>query len=486
MATTQKALSKTDILLEQLRTAGSTMTLSDQISLTVRLAVPAMFAQLSHVLMEYIDASMVGHLGENASASIGLIATTTWLFWGMCGALSTGFSVQVAHRIGANDSKDARNILRQAIVCCLLVSSLFGIIGVAISHNLPHWLGGSPDICADSSSYFMIFGFSLPIFAMGFMMTAMLRCVGQVKLASTLNIMMCMFDVLFNFIFIFPTSEYHIFGIPLTIYGAGLGVTGAAWGSAMAGIVTLMMLLYFLCFRSPQLALLGKRKHEQSRLTMFRPTPRVVKKALKIGMPIGFERIVMCGAQITSTMIVAPLGKAAIAANAFGVNAESLCYMPGYGIADAATTLVGQSIGAKRKDYTRRFANITVVMGIAIMTVMGAIMYIAAPGMMGLLTPVDEIIALGTEALRIEAFAEPMFAASIVCYGVFVGAGDTLIPSSMNLGSIWAFRITLALILAPTMGLNGVWLAMCIELCLRGILFLLRLKSNRWMPKDLK
>jgi len=392
----------------------------------------------------------------------------------------------VAHRIGANDSEGARSVLRQAIVCCLALSSLFGVVGVSISHRLPLWLGGSYDICADASSYFMIFCFSLPVFAMGFMMTAMLRCVGQVKLASTLNIMMCVLDVVFNFFFIFPSSERELFGIPFTTYGAGMGVTGAAFGSLVAGLVTCSILFYFLFFRSPHLALFGRRRHERSDMASFRPTPRVVKKALKIGMPIGFERFIMCGAQITTTMIVAPLGKAAIAANAFGVTAESLCYMPGFGIGDAATTLVGQSVGAKRTDFVRRFANITVVMGVIIMTLMGAVMYIAAPGMMGLLTPVDEIISMGTDALRIEAFAEPLYAASIVCYGVFVGAGDTLIPSCMNLGSIWVFRITLAIILAPVMGLNGVWLAMCIELCLRGVIFLLRLKSSRWIPKGIR
>jgi Na+-driven multidrug efflux pump len=214
------------------------------------------------------------------------------------------------------------------------------------------------------------------------------------------------------------------------------------------------------------------------------PTARVLKKAIKIGMPIGCERVIMCGAQICTTMIVAPLGMFAIAANSFGINAESLCYMPGYGIADAATTLVGQSVGAKRRNLARSFANITVVMGILIMTLMGVVMYMGAPVMMNIMTPVPEIVSLGVDALRIEAFAEPMFAASIVCYGVFVGAGKTIIPSVMNLGSIWIFRITLAILLAPSMGLNGVWLAMCIELNLRGILFLLRLKSNKWLPKE--
>ena len=122
-----------------------------------------------------------------------------------------------------------------------------------------------------------------------------------------------------------------------------------------------------------------------------------------------------------TTVIVAPLGVFAIAANSFGITAESLCYMPGYGIADAATTLVGQSLGAGRKDLTRRFARITVGMGMAVMGVMGVILYVGAPLIMGSMTPDLEVQRLGVEALRIEAFAEPMFAAAIVAYGVFVG-----------------------------------------------------------------
>ena len=97
------------------------------------------------------------------------------------------------------------------------------------------------------------------------------------------------------------------------------------------------------------------------------------------------------------------------------------------------------------------------------------------------MTPVEEIRQLGVMALRIEAFAEPMFAASIVAYGVFVGAADTIVPCLMNFFSIWAVRLTLAAWLAPSMGLRGVWIAMCVELCFRGAIFLIRLKRERWL-----
>ena len=189
----------------------------------------------------------------------------------------------------------------------------------------------------------------------------------------------------------------------------------------------------------------------------------------------------MCGAQIAQTRIVAPLGTVAIAANSFSVTAESLCYMPGYGIGTAATTLIGQSIGAGRKDMTKRLGWLTTGLGMVVMAVTGTLMYIAAPWMIGMLSPEPAIRALGTRILRIEAFAEPMFGASIVASGVFRGAGDTLVPSCLNFFSMWAIRIPASAILAPRFGLPGVWLAMCVELCVRGILFLIRLAGSRWL-----
>jgi Na+-driven multidrug efflux pump len=191
----------------------------------------------------------------------------------------------------------------------------------------------------------------------------------------------------------------------------------------------------------------------------------------------------MGGAQVVSTIIVAPLGTIAIAANSLAITVESLCYMPGYGIAEAATTLVGQSIGAGQRLLTKSFAYMSVALGIGVMTLMGILMWVFAPEMMTLMSPVGEIIAQGTDILRIEAWAEPMFAAAIVCNGVFIGAADTLKPAIMSLTSMWCVRLTLAAYLARDYGLRGVWTAMAIELTFRGLLFLTRLFRGRWMKK---
>lgn len=449
---------KSDILFSMVRN-GQTMTLKQQLHLVALLSIPGILAQLSSIMMQYIDASMVGSLGASASASIGLVSTSTWLFWGTTSMAAMGFSVQVAHLIGAKKNSQARNVLRQAITSTLVFAVFITLLAVSISPFLPSWLGGGEDIKKDATTYFFIFSLSLPIYQMNFLASSMLRCSGNIQVPSILNVLMCVFDVLFNYLFIFV---------------CGLGVMGAALGTLVAEMITASLMMYFLCVKSKELRILHERGS-------FLPQKSVVLKALKIGLPMGVEHVVLCGAQILTTVIVAPLGKFAIAANSFGVTAESLCYMPGYGIADAATTLVGQSIGAKRKELVKRFANITVVLGIFAMTVMGVVMYVFAPLMMDILTPVQEIRDMGVSALRIEAFAEPMFAASIVCYGIFVGAGDTLVPAIMNLGSIWAVRLTLAALLVTTMGLDGVWLAMCIELCFRGIIFLMRLRWGKWI-----
>lgn len=464
---------KTDKLLTLIR-EGKPMTMGQRLQLTVRLSIPAVIAQLSSIIMQYIDAAMVGHLGAEASASIGLVSTTTWLFWGLCSAITAGFSVQVAHRIGAGDMAGARAVLRQSLTATLVFSLMLAAIGMSISGMLPVWLGGDPSIRHDASLYFFIFSLFLPAMQMYFLAGGMLRCSGNMHIPSIMGVTMCALDVIFNFLLIFPTRTLDIAGITFTMPGAGLGVCGAALGTVAAEALVAGIMLRYLWTRSSTLKLTGERGS-------FRPQATTLKTAFRIGFPMCMEHVVICGAQIMTTVIVAPLGVFAIAANSFAITAESLCYMPGYGIAEAATTLVGQSIGAARRKLTLSFARITVLMGMGIMALMGILMYIFAPGIIGLMTPVEEIRQLGVMALRIEAFAEPMFAASIVAYGVFVGAADTIVPCLMNFFSIWAVRLSLAAWLAPTLGLKGVWIAMCVELCFRGAIFLIRLTRERWL-----
>lgn len=458
-----------DQLLSLIREGGKLDALA-QIKLTALLSFPSMMAQLVHIMMQYIDAAMVGSLGAQASASIGLVSTTIWLFGSLCSAASVGFYVQVAHKIGAGDFAGARQVLRESFLSCILFSFLLCGIGVGISNHLPHWLGGGDDICGDASTYFMYFSLCLPFSMLNSLCSGMLRCSGNIHTPSILNVLMCLLDVLFNWLLIFPTCT--LFGI--TFPGADLGVTGAVLGTALAYIICSLLMCYFTVVRSKELSL-------RQDCGTFIPQLRTLREGLHIAAPIAVEHIVLCGAQIVSTVIVAPLGTIAIAANSFGITVEALCYMPGYGMSDAATTLVGQSLGAGRRYLARSFGRITLGMGIAFMTLMAVVMYTASPALLSIMTPDVAVQQLTVEILRIEAFAEPMFAASIVCYGIFVGARDTLIPCTMNLTCIWLLRIIPAALLASHMGLQGVWIAMAVELTFRGIIFLIRFRGDSWL-----
>ena len=437
------------------------MTQSEKLWLIVSLSIPSILAQISATVMFFIDASMVGHLGAKASAAIGIVETSGWLMGGLASAANMGFSVQVAHFIGANDFEAARRVLRQSMVCCLVWAIMTSLISVIIAPFLPYWMGGTEEIAHDASIYFAIFGLAGIFFQAEGLAGSMLKCSGNMKIPSMLNIGMCVMDVIFNYIF---------------IYILDLGVMGAAIGTGVAMLITAGLMLYFLLVKSKMLSLVG-------RPGSFKPKSDTISTAFKIGAPMGLQHLLMGGAYVVSTMIVAPLGTIAIAAHSLAITVESLCYMPGYGIAEAATTLVGQGIGAGQKILTRSFARMSVGLGIAVMTVMGVLMWTFAPELMSLMTPVEEVIMQGTQVLRIEAWAEPMFAAAIVANGVFIGAGDTIIPAIMSLVSMWAVRLTLAASLAPKYGLKGVWMAMATELTFRGSIFLVRLFKGNWSEK---
>ena len=466
-----------DLLLGLIR-EGRHISRGQRVRLTLLLCGPAIMAQLASVLLEFIDASMVGSLGAAASASIGLVSTTTWIFNGFCIALGQGFSVQLAHRVGAGDFFGARSILRQGMLVVIAFSLILALAGVAIAEPLPRWLGGEASIRPDASAYFLIYAAFLPFMQIGLYGSTMLECSGEMLVPSVLYIVMCVLDVIFNFLLIFPTREVSVLGIEFTMPGAGMGVKGAALGTGIAEVIAGILMMWVLLFRNKNLRIVGEKGS-------FIPTRECLAKAFDVTGPMWVQNLVMRGAYVASTLIVAPLGAVAIAANSFAIIAESFCYMPGYGMGDAATTLVGQSLGAGRKDLARSFSRITLGLGVGMMSSLAVLMYFFAPQIMALLSVDPDVVALGARCLRLEAFAEAGYAASIVAYAACVGAGDTKIPTVLNFVSVWIVRIGLALLLTPKYGLMGYWIAMLVELNVRGLLMVLRISGTKWLKTKL-
>ena len=215
------------------------MTRGEMFNLIVDLSIPSILAQITTVLMFFIDAAMVGHLGTQASAAIGLIESSTWLCGSISTAVSMGFSVQVAHFIGSNDFAKARLVFRHGIMFALLFSTILGLIGISISWQLPYWLGGDTSIAGDASWYFLIFMLAMPFFQMQSFAGNMLKCSGNMRVPSIVSITECVLDVAFNYIF---------------IYQLGLGVKGAAIGTALAVCTGMAIQMWFAVCRSNMLS----------------------------------------------------------------------------------------------------------------------------------------------------------------------------------------------------------------------------------------
>lgn len=437
-----------------------------------RLSAPAMLAQLTWIAMEYIDAAMVGSMGAAASASIGMAAPTLWLFFGLCNAAVQGFAVQVSQYIGAADVIKSRDTFRQALIVVTLFSVVLGAIGTALSFFLPSWLGVDKQVADNAHDYLFVYSACMPIIVLRLMGNAMLQSSGNMKLPSILSSVMCLLDVLFNAFCIFPTGERNILGVTFWLPGLGWGVKGAAAGTVMAELTVAMILLPIAFTRIHYL--------RQKAGMAWHVTKDCIRSAMKIGMPMALESGALTGAQVGMMILVAPLGTVALAANSLAITAEAFCYMPGYGMSAAAATLVGQSIGAEKPAFARRFAWSAIGTGMCVMGMLAIAMYILAPGVFALLTPDAEVQSEGTKVLRMVMFVEPFFAAAIVGTGALRGARDTMVSSMINLLSMWGVRMTIAFVAVEYYGLMGVWMAMCIELFVRGVLFLYRVSRQGW------
>lgn len=439
------------------------------------LAWPTIVEQLLLTFVHYADTAMVGGLGENATASIAVSSTTTWLVNGIFGSLAIGFYVLVGRNIGAGDIEKAKRIVRQSLLAATLTGLFFTLAMQLISPVLPVWLGAEQAIRQDASAYLRIVTSVYFFNIMVVMSAGILRVAGDTRTPLFFNVLTNLLNVALNFMMIYETRELTVLGRSFMMWGAGWGVRGAAIATAAATVISGTMLLSRLFKKEYPIRVSLKED--------YRPDFPIIKSALRLAAPAALERITISSGQILMTTLVASLGTTALAANYLAITAEAVSYLPAFGFNVAATTLVAQSLGAGNKDGALRFARQCLIFGIALMSCTGVLMYFGAEFLISIFTPVTAVILLGASVLRIEAFAQPFFAASIICGGILRGAGDTKWPFYISIAGMWGVRILTAYILAYPlkMGLMGAWIGMVADLFTRGVLSYIRFRSKKWL-----
>ena len=264
---------------------GETIPSRQTAQVALALSIPSILEQLVVTAMGYIDAAMVGHIGAEATASIGIVSSSTWLLHGILVGLYTALSIQIAQYLGADRQDDARSVLRQAMLFNVILGVGAALFGLGISPFLPGWLGADPSLRANATAYFAIWSTALPFtMAMG-MYTSILRAEGYALTASLISVLVCVLDAIFNFFLINPTRT--LWGI--TVWGAGLGVPGAALGTALATVVGGLLALSILLLREGPLCI---RKPAPWKITRS-----CLRNLLWVGGPLAGERAAISLAQ---------------------------------------------------------------------------------------------------------------------------------------------------------------------------------------------
>jgi len=436
------------------------------------LAWPTIVEQIFQTIVMYIDSAMVGRIGAHASAAIGVCNTATWLTSSLCFAAGVGFLAVISRDIGANDFEHAKKTSAQALISSLLLGAVISTLAVLASRYLPEWMGAEASLHHDASVYFAIVSGALLLRCPLIVFGSVLRAAGDMRSPMIVNAATNIINIIANFFLIYETRVITIAGTSFPVWGAGLGVAGAAWGTALSYIIGFFMML-IVVYRSPLVSPKG--------YSML-PDKDILQRVIRIATPNALQRTVVCLGHIVFTAQVTGLGTIPLAAHSIAITAEEAFYMPGSGFQAAATTLSGQALGAGDKQRIKQITALSAKLCIAVHTVTGLLLFLFPEVMMSIFTPDTQVIALGASVLRIVSISEPFFGLTMVLEGVFSGIGDTKPPFYVALFTMWGLRILPTFICVKLfgLGLRAVWCCMILEVISRSILLGIRFARKNW------
>lgn len=440
------------------------------------LAWPTMLEQLMQTAVQYIDTAMVGSLGTSATASVGSTTTVNWLIGSTISAFGVGFLAYISQMRGANDHESARRASAQSVLAVLVVGTLFTAITLAVSGSVPKWMQVDPNIQKLASQYFFILYLpTLPRTA-SIIFGTVLRAAGDTKTPMRIGVGVNVINVVLNFLLIYEPRVISIFGLSFKMWGAGLGVVGAALASAVSvtwGGIAIT-------------AALWKHKEISPRGYSIKPNREVLAPCMRVAFPNMLQRFGTSLGYVAFAAMINSLGELSTAAHTVANTVESAFYIPGYGMMTAAATLTGNAIGAGDRQGLKDLARINIMVEVALMTLSGALLFIFAPNMVRIFSRDAQVIALGSTVLRMVACSEPIFGVSLVLEGMMQGAGRTVAPFIFNMLGMWGVRIlgTFICVRLCGMGLISAWACMIGHNLLLCILFLGYYLKGKWNPLE--
>ncbi len=412
------------------------------------LSIPTIAEEVLATLLQYVDTAMVGQLGEQATASVSITTNVTWLVNSIAGAIGTAVLVLISKAAGAGDERQVRKLSQQALFLALASGILLEIVSVALCPYIPVWMGAEPAIQEQASRYFFIISVPLVFRYISTILGAALRAVQNTKTPMLISLAANGLNIILNY---------------LLIYKAELGVDGAAVASAFSYVLS-GVLMFLSCRRNSQL---------RWEFREFSLDAGLLKECASIGTPVLGTSMVSCFGYVVFAGLVSGMGTTVFAAHSIAVTAETIFYVPGYGLRSAASTLIGNARGEGSMKKLKTVGILSVLLTVTIMCVSGIVLFLGAHLLMSLFTPSQPVVELGAEMLRLVALSEPFFGLMVVLEGVFYGLGRTRYAFAVEIIGMWGVRILFTFLCVEYwgFGLRAVWYCMIADNVCKAVLF---------------
>lgn len=420
----------------------------------ITLSIPTVLEEILHTLLQYVDTAMVGRLGEQATAAVSVTTTITWLVNSVSGASSVAILAMISKAVGSGDEKRIKKISQQALLLTVFFGAVTGGISILLSPYIPIWMGAEEAVQRPASIYFTIVSLPMVFRSANIILGAAIRGTKDTRTPMFISVGSNLLNAVLNY---------------LLIYTAGLGVTGAAIASAVS--YTVSGVLTFAAYR--------KNKKLYWKWNNFSADRHLLKECADIGVPVLGTSMASCMGYVVFAGLVSGMGTTIFAAHSIAVTAETIFYVPGYGLRTATSTLVGISLGENDREKLGRVSKLSTVLTVGMMCVSGLILYFVSYPLMRLFTPVEGVAALGASVLKMVAFSEPFFGLMIVLEGIFYGMGRTRYAFVAETGSMWGIRIlfTFFCVTVWELDLQAVWCCMIADNVCKAILFALPAKK---------
>ena len=428
-----------------------------------KLSIPVAIENVLHMSVFIIDAVMVGRLGTDALASIGLAGALYFTISMVFSSLSVGSASIVARHIGAKEKEAAQVVGAQAVLMSLILGVLVTPLLLVFAEKMLVLMSAEPQVSVLGKNYLQIIGgffiFRLIILACN----GILRGAGDTKTPMKVTIIINCTNILFNWLLIFGIGPFPRWG-----------VAGAAWATAIAYTIGTVLLCTKL-FTGRCILRISIRQIIQFHFES-------VKRIIRISIPAAIDAFLTQIGFLIFAKIVAILGTIPLAAHQIAIRIESISFMPGFALAVSTATLVGQSLGTKNVNLALLSMRRSCYFAMALMGFFAFIFLIFPAQMATIFKPEPSVLSLAVVCVMIAALEQPALAIYMVYSGGLRGAGDTISPMIITIVGTLCFHVPISYLFGITLGwgLAGVWFGSALDWICRAIAIYILYRRGRW------